>query len=1711
MHPNVCGDPPACGTLSRSHVHAGQSRTVVRTAGVAGGQVGAKGSAVSDTNGQDELSVVGLLEFLSELDSTRNPPVYDISTERIYELADADLPQVPGVTLDSTGAAWLSVDYLDLPLPPQPPKHAAQALPARFTAHVEPEVTSGEALVEAELRKVASLQGVPVEHATVPAARVAELHAASTAASQWVAGAWQNWSNAYRAAEQAKTLYRDLFTQQARLVADRDSVEFVWGFGKLRWSTADGVHVNAPLLAVPVEVELDNKTQTLHVRPDGDVEVQVEYLASLKLHDRPGLLASRDSLLATGLDPWGEEARDVLRKLVRQLHLEGVVAGEGAARPNAPVLTLGWVLYVRRRRPNYQKFLADLSELYRDGAEIPLPLQGVVLDAPTTSTGGSANPPPADPLLLPLPANEEQLQILRLAQAPSGVVVQGPPGTGKTHTIANLISHYVAYGKRVLVLAEKERALREVSGKVPAGIRDLTVSVLGADEESRRRLGQAITVIQTRVTSLDREATDAEILRLTAQLNELDRSIAATTTDMLRSRELETRTLNGQWPCEAPVSPQRAAEWVRTHEQQLRGIPDWLSATTACPIDAADLAELIQLVTDIGADRAAKALEALTPLDQLPTPADLAAWHTAVDAAQEQLAAVADRVQDWSALDATDAHTLSALRDRAAALAGVLQQRQSGWLAAVATQLRDPLLAPEWQHCVTEINNARERVITLRGPLAGHDVVLPGTLDDAFIAGIDKAADALASSGRLGLFARAAKAALEQCRIDGGPATTPQHVTLIQAAIGAARARRALVTRWGNQVVAAGGPALSSAAPEVEVREPLELLRSCVWLDAGWAELRRDLATLHIEIAPNPTVQEAVDVLAALNALPARVAQRQAQSRIAALAATLAAGAQQPEASGLWPLLSDAVRGGATQRYAELRDEVAALTALRPQAQRLRELRDRLAAAAPIWAQQLMSSPAAAGDPTTLTRAWQWRQLDVWVSQVLQTVEPGVLQRRLHDLVEQRRRVVSDLVTQRAWRRLADNLGDRERRGLNTYLQAVTRYGKTGGKYEARRAAEIRRAMDECKNAVPVWVMTSARALTSFQPEEVPPFDVLILDEASQAGYQALPLLSLAKQVIVVGDDKQTSPENVGLDRARVFEIMEDHLRGVRGYRTLFDPDNSLYDIARQRFTKSVMLVEHFRCLPDIIRFSNTRFYNDEIQPLRDRAPQLDWEPLGAVRVLDGYRSGDVNRPEAEAVVELLARLDADPRYDGMSFGVVTLLAGGQAQLIDTMLLDRLTPERYRARDLQVGDAAAFQGAERDVMVVSLVVAPDPQNPTRGPAAATREADYRRLNVAASRAQQQMWVVYSVEPERFHPNDMRGELIRHCRDPHAVDSGGADTLKRCDSDFERRVATHILERGFRWLFAQYAVGSESRNYRIDLVVAGPSGRLAIECDGERWHGPDRWHADHTRQQVLERAGWTFERIRGSAFYRDEAKALQPLWARLAELGINPGDDQSERSTRGQVFEVTAGQWRTADGEALAPAAVVRRAPTQAPSTHAPLADGPVPAVAPVVSDTPTVAPTGQPQYVRPVVIPGQPRVAPSAPGRAGSARDAILLAAYRVMARSGRDSFTANEVLEDMLTAGTNYAENTIKTMISSHMVGDGSLDRIDRGVYRVSSRVVGSALGRANATAAPAAPVVTPERDSATAADDLAFDGRCRGCGKEGLIANTYCRRCRG
>jgi very-short-patch-repair endonuclease len=231
------------------------------------------------------------------------------------------------------------------------------------------------------------------------------------------------------------------------------------------------------------------------------------------------------------------------------------------------------------------------------------------------------------------------------------------------------------------------------------------------------------------------------------------------------------------------------------------------------------------------------------------------------------------------------------------------------------------------------------------------------------------------------------------------------------------------------------------------------------------------------------------------------------------------------------------------------------------------------------------------------------------------------------------------------------------------------------------------------------------------------------------------------------------------------------------------------------------------------------------------------------------------------------------------SIGVISLLADEQAYEIWKALEKELGIEVIQRHQIACGDPWSFQGKERDIMFLSMVVCP------KSATAITRRAFAQRFNVAASRARDRMYLIRSVSTEDLSEADyLRRSLIKHFVTPFVLDDRQVAKLRElCESTFEKEIYDILTQRGYAVL-PQVAAGG----YRIDMVVEGQNGkRLAIECDGDRFHGPEQWEDDMRRQRILERAGWTFWRCFASAFVLNRSQVIQDLLDTLNIQNISP--------------------------------------------------------------------------------------------------------------------------------------------------------------------------------------------------------------------------------
>src|SRR6516162_6346785 len=205
-------------------------------------------------------------------------------------------------------------------------------------------------------------------------------------------------------------------------------------------------------------------------------------------------------------------------------------------------------------------------------------------------------------LFFPLPYNDEQEEIIHRLEVEDspGVKVQGPPGTGKTHTIANIISHFLATRRRVLVTAKTPEALRALQEKIPEGIRDLAISVIHNDREGGRQLQHAVQVLADEAKSIDvRFITEqirdkqARLRSLREEINEIDREL-----QHLAEQNLARLVYEGK-----EVNPMGLARLIGEQREQHRRFPDDLTLEQHykpqfTPADIAEIRELRRLLLD---------------------------------------------------------------------------------------------------------------------------------------------------------------------------------------------------------------------------------------------------------------------------------------------------------------------------------------------------------------------------------------------------------------------------------------------------------------------------------------------------------------------------------------------------------------------------------------------------------------------------------------------------------------------------------------------------------------------------------------------------------------------------------------------------------------------------------------------------------------------------------------------------------------------------------------------------------------------------------------------------------------------------------------------------------------------------------------------------------------------------------------------------------
>jgi very-short-patch-repair endonuclease len=1480
---------------------------------------------------------IALFEFLREVVQLRSTTVRSIdqyeSDGKVLWLAET--PRAPGCSCAawrdegaSTGStsAWLEVARPVLTEPPSPPEALRPWLKASEISDSRSEYPDLQDTISA------SCLGDGAEYATDDEGNVRfdQMDGILDVWTDYVESQWQPWALKDSRLRPVYELYNELFSIHQVLQSRGDEFELVVGVSLLQWATG-GHDVKRHLLTARAELTFESDRGRIAVRPgpEGVVLKLEQDMLEVAEQPSPDLLAEiLERLEQAGSDIWqGEDARAVANMWVNSVDAAGRFIDEDRAQPGSPDhATVSWapamILRKRTVRPLLE-FYENIVALLGEGYEIPDGVAALVApggDASHDEEGKHSAPGGSEPdhVYFPLPANDEQLEILERLEASTGVLVQGPPGTGKSHTIANLIAHLLATGNRVLVTSQTPRALKVLQQKLPPEIADLCVLLVGDDRDGMRDLERSVQGITDRYNHWDPARNRALIMEFEEQLEESRRNEARLRGRLVALREKE---IDEYSPLGGRYTGSLAAIARTLRQEQARH--GWLVPSESIETDAPpplsnlEASELLSIKRRLDAGTLAALALPMPELADVLSVDDFEALIEREERLRETAGHEASCVDESlvERLCQASESQVEAIQAAVTAYRKPLRRDAGNGREWVGQALRDLLAsrAARWETLRRSSSEALERLTRLGEPAAARQVV---GLDEQDLLTVKHHAELLrehlTAGGGLGSFVhrpepvKKAKYIIDGVKVDGRTATKPEALAQLVEWVDVQTAIARLKSEWQPYSRVPEASVLQQIADFRDMQTELEAvftlrgLASDAQTAFGAAEVPADVDWADADVID--AVSEAVSI--ALD----RMRLEEVAGESAALAKAIRSCAVNGNAHPLVDDLAESVRSRDIAAYRSAHGALAHNWNLRVENARRLKLMDLLRIQCPTTTSTFEESFAEAiwqERFAAFEAAWAWALADRWLEASL---EPGAmrrLSRKLDDAEATSREALSELAAERAWGRCFRRMTDVERMHLVAWVQAVHKIGKGTGKHAPRYRRNARENLEKCRSAIPAWVMPTYRVAEMIRPGH-DRFDVVIVDEASQSGLDSLFLHFLADKLIIVGDNKQISPDAVGTSPQAVEDLRRRHLADVP-LSAAFRVDSSLFDQAQIRFGNSVRLREHFRCMPEIIEFSNQLQYASEpLVPLRQFGSDR-LEPIMVRHVADGYQEGKassaVNHPEAEALVAAVKACCCDARYDHATMGVISLLGEAQARLIERLLLTSVGPEGMERRRLVCGDAYSFQGDERDVMFLSMVSAP---NAKIGALADGRAR--RRFNVAVSRAKDQLWLFHTATSKDLSPTCVRRALLEYCYNP-AWDRLVTDDVSLLDLEkasreaerdevrpprpfeswFEVDVFLAIAKRGYR-VAPQHSVAG----YRIDMVIEGARSRLAVECDGDWSHaGVEKLEADMARQRKLERCGWNFWRVGGGEFYRDPDKALRGLWSTLAHYGILPQGAETE--------------------------------------------------------------------------------------------------------------------------------------------------------------------------------------------------------------------------
>jgi len=352
------------------------------------------------------------------------------------------------------------------------------------------------------------------------------------------------------------------------------------------------------------------------------------------------------------------------------------------------------------------------------------------------------------------------------------------------------------------------------------------------------------------------------------------------------------------------------------------------------------------------------------------------------------------------------------------------------------------------------------------------------------------------------------------------------------------------------------------------------------------------------------------------------------------------------------------------------------------------------------------------------------------------------MEAELQNNIREKLRISNEILLVRARERVYENVEYNRLNNMITYRDVKHQVTKQRRIWPLRKL--ISNYSDDLFDLIPCW-MASPEAVSAIFPMEKL-FDIVIFDEASQCFTErGIPAMFRGNQLVVAGDNQQLRPND--LYKAKFEEIEDEDIA--------LEVD-SLLELSEQ-YLMNIQLKGHYRSKKaELIAFSNQHFYNDTLRLLPDKDLVNEHIPAIEYIKLEGVWEKNVNKIEANKVIELIKIFSLEKSEK--SIGVVTFNAKQQELILD-LLDEEIAQNGFHVPvDLMVKNIENVQGDERDIIIFTTAYAPTNTGKMMMQFGSLNVAGgENRLNVAVTRARESIIMVTSIWPDQLKVDTVKNK------------------------------------------------------------------------------------------------------------------------------------------------------------------------------------------------------------------------------------------------------------------------------------------------------------------------------------------------------------------